>query len=345
MEEELNHQEAPVEAPQNPPQEAPQEAPKEPVPALEVDERTGRRRVVMKGPEPPKEEPPQEEPPKETPKEEPPQEEPTKQEAPHAPTAILNQFAPKPVYKPDEMVLAMQLGNVDESRIPPELKAQYEAVKPKAPTKEDAEREIREKIQSMAKAEAMKKSGATEEDLKLGEFSDDEEVQKRVQDYKTAYELAQQQIIRDSLDRYRAMRAAETKRMEVMQNVKNFIDEQRAKEPNFDAIGKRMETKFLEMPFQQAAVIEPVLKAAMAGNLTDAQAKVLGDYYELCRKDVYAKINNTSVTPQPVIPKVEGKGAGLSAETHPDYAKLLREAGMRDKPRIIASWLAAQKEK
>lgn len=343
--EEQNQQ--PVQQPvQETPQEPPKEAPKEPVnpvPTLELDERTGRKRVVLKTPEEPKEEP----------KEEPPQEPvqnpapPVKPEEPKpGERTFLNTLSNnKPYYKPDEMMLAMQLGRVDESRVPPEFKAQYEATKPKPPTQEEAEKAIREKIQAMAKKEAMAKSGATEEDLSLGDFSDDEEVQKRVQDYKTAYELAQQAIIRDSLDKYQRMRAEEDSRREVMQNVKNFIDEQRAKEPHFDDIGKLMETKFLEMPFQQAAVIEPVLRSAVAGTLNAAQAKVLGDYYEFCRKDLYAQINKTSVTPQPIVPKVEGKGAGLSTEQHADFAKLLREASVREKPRILADWIRTQKEK
>lgn len=324
------------------PAEPAQNIPAEPVPHLEIDDRTGKRTVVMKAPEPAEKEPEEEPKPQEPPTAEPAQEPEPPKEGPN----LINKIAgtPKPFYKADELMLAMQLGNVDESRIPPEIKPRYDAAtKPKQPTQEEAERAVREKIQSMAREEAMKKSGISEDDLQLGEFSDDPDVQKRIRDYHTAYELAQQKIIRDSLDRYKQMQAAEQSRKEVMQDVKRFIDEQRAKEPHFDEIGKLMETKFQEMPFKQAAVIEPVLRSAVNGTLTAQQAEVLGQYYDICRKELYAKINKTSVTPQPIVPKVEGRGAGLSTDTSKDYAKLLREASVREKPRILAEWINNQR--
>lgn len=251
-------------------------------------------------------------------------------------------------YKPEEMVLAMQLGNVDESKIPPHLKQQYEALKhkndPPQPTQEEAEKEVRKKISEMAKEEAMKKTGATEDDIQLGEFSDDAEVQQRVRDYKVAYDLAVQRIIRDSFDKYAKMQEESRKQQEVRNNVRNFIQEQRAKEPHFDEIGQMMNTAYLNMPYKQASIIAPVVDAARKGIMSQEQANILGQYYEICRKALYARINKTSVTPKPVVPKVEKRGTGASAPKNVDYAKMLREASVRDKSKVLAAWLNSRKK-
>lgn len=337
-------------APAEPAAEAPQPepAPAEPVPHLEIDERTGKRSVVIKAPESPQtaETKPQvqnvpqaEEKPNEAQNSEP-------EAKPNLDLINKVTGAPKPFYKPDELMLNMQLGTVDVERVPPEIRQRYQALnQQKQPTQAEAEKAVREQIQKMAKSEAMKKSGITEDELQLGEFSDDPEVEKKIRDYRTAYELAQQTIIRDSLDRYRKIQAAENSRREVMNNVKKFIEDQRAVEPHFDEIGKLMETKFQEMPYQKAVAIAPVLQAAINHNLTQEQANVLGEYYNICRKEIYAKINKTSVTPQPIIPKVEGRGAGLSTGESKDYASLLRNASLRNKPSILAEWIKSAKEK
>lgn len=344
---------APESAPQPEPQSepAPKAEPQE-GPRLAVDERTGRRRVVgfeppapreseQKFPEvPEKAEPPEEAKPVETPK------------VPEVPepgdSELLNKLSgiqPKPnYYSPEELSLAMQLKNVDESRIPPQYKAQYDALKPKPPTQADVESQIRAKIQSMAQAEAMKKSGCTQEDLEMGEFSDDPDVAKRVQDYKVAYEMAQQQIIRDSTMAYQRAQAEQAKRMQVMQNVQNFVNTQRQQEPHFDEIGKFMETYFQSLPYKQATLVAPCLEAAMKGNLTQAQADILGEYYKICRKEFYARLNHTSTTPTPKAPRVETRGNGASASPQTDYASMLRNASMRNKSRILAAWLQSAKK-
>lgn len=329
---------------------------------LVEDERTGRKRVVTV--EEPQEEPPQEEPPQETHEEPQPQETPPQEETPNPITQAVDAMnkatetppEPKPpepsetpasnFYRPDEMVLAMQLGNVDEARIPPQFRQQYDALKqknaPPQPTPEEAEKAVRKRISDMAREEAMKKSGASEDDLALGEFSDDPDVQQRVRDFKVAYDLASQRIIRDSLDRYHEMQAKARAQQEVNNNVRSFIEEQRAKEPNFDKIGQLMSTAYLTMPYQQARIIAPVLDAAQKGTMTQAQANILGQYYEICRKQLYAQINKTSVTPQPVVPKVEKRGTGAPASEPVDYAKMLRDAGARDKSKVLAAWLNAK---
>lgn len=331
---------------------------------LDIDERTGRRRVVtVEAPKlEPKPEPQQTPPPFQT---EAPKPNPITQAANAMNQALSNpqpvqppQPMPQPqpeqpvqqnnFYRPDEMVLAMQLGNVDESRIPPNIRPQYEALKnkdaPPPPTQEETEKAVRQRIYDLAREEAMKKSGATEDDITLGEFSDDPDVQQRVRDYKIALDLAQQRIIRDSLEKYNQMQAAAKERQEVINNVRNFIDEQRAKEPNFDKIGELMSTAYLNMPYQQAMIVAPVIEAARNGTMTQAQANILGQYYEICRKQLYAQINKTSVTPTPVVPKVEKRGSGTQASQPVDYAKMLRESNVKDKPRILSMWMASQKK-
>lgn len=325
---------------------------------LVEDERTGRKRVVTVPKSAPVEEEPKPEPQKPSgPVITPP--EPPKNPITQSIEAMNNGGNNQPVanqaqvqapqyYKTDELLLAMQLKSVDESRIPPNLRAQYEAIKkqnePPQPTPEEAEKAVRQKIDELAREEAMKKTGATDDDLQLGEFSDDESVQARVRDYKIAYDLARERIIKGSLNRYAQMQAETKNRQEVMNNVRNFIAEQRAKEPNFDKIGEMMNTEYLNMPYNQAAIIAPVVEAARKGNLTQGQANILGQYYEICRKKLYAQINKTSVTPKPIVPKVENRGTGASAPQTVDYAKMLREASYRDKSKVLAAWLRSAKQ-
>lgn len=340
-EENLNQPAAAEPAPAEPPQGEPVSVQNEPAqpqqtPAIriEIDERTGRRRVVRDTPEPPKPEPAKPEPqPIQTP--------PATQEPPQ-PTLIqkLTGEEPKPAfYSPEEMALAMQLKSVDESRIPPQYKAQYEAVKPQPAPQPDLASQIRQKIQDMAKAEAMKRSGATEDDLELGEFSDDAQTAERVRDYRTYYEIAQQNIIRDMNDRYRAMQAEQQARKEVYQGVNDFVKSQQKTEPHFAEISQRMETEFKRLPYEKAAVIVPAIQSAQNGTLSEAQAQVLGNYYELCRKEFYADLNGTSTTPTPKVPSVERRGAGENVAKRQDFAQLLRNANVKDKPGILAAWI------
>lgn len=321
---------------------------------LRTDERTGRKIV-----EPITTPQPQEEP-----KPEPAKvfEKPTEQQAPQPqqvqPQQTPPQTAPVPpqgtppvptpapnYYSAAEMSLAMQLGNVDESRIPPAYQPQYQALKQKdaPPPKTEAElrTEFLDTVSKMAKEKAMKDVGLTEDELAMGDFSDDESVREKMDRFKTAMEINRTKIINGYSENLRMEQLKAQRENEFKQGVASWINDQRASEPNFDAIGTFMVSHVKEMPYEKAVAIAPSIDRALKGQLTEQDAEIVKGFYDECRKEFYAKKNGTSTTPSPRSPSVESKGTGKDVNKAPDYAEMLRNAAPRDKPQIIQAWLGA----
>lgn len=246
-------------------------------------------------------------------------------------------------YSPAEMSLAMQLGNVDESRIPPEYQPQYMALKQKnaPPPKSEAElrTEFLDTVNKMAKEQAMKDVGLTEDQLQVGEFSDDENIRQNIERYKTALEVNRAKIVSGYGEQIRLAQEQAKQNNAFKQDVASWIDQQRQAEPNFDKIGFFMQEHYKTMPYEKAATIAPAIQKAMKGQLDPQSAEIVKAYYEDCRKEFYAKKNGTSTTPTPKAPSVEKKGSGLEVEKPIDYASQLRTASVRDKSAIVAAWL------
>ena len=170
----------PVETHETPAEESPRMG-------LRIDERTGRK-VVETIPSGAEVEAPESE-----------NHEPAEEQAEQIqqPQAQQQQF-----YSPAELSLAIQMGQVDESKIPPEYQPQYLAMKqqnaPKPPPqKSEAElrNEFLDAVNKAAHDKAMKDVGITEDELSMGEFSDNDEIQTKVSRYKAALDVARSQII------------------------------------------------------------------------------------------------------------------------------------------------------
>lgn len=253
-------------------------------------------------------------------------------------------------YSPAELSLAIQMGQVDESRIPPEYQPQYLAMKqqnaPKPPPqKSEAElrNEFLDAVNKAAHDKAMKDVGITEDELSMGEFSDNDEIQTKVSRYKAALDVARSQIISGYSEQVRIEQMKAQQENEFKQGVADWINEQRAAEPNFDEIGFFMQEHYKTMPYEKAAAIAPAIQKAMQGKLDPQSAEVVKNYYEDCRKEFYAKKNGTSTTPSPRSPSVERKGTGQDVVKPIDYAEQLRAAPMRDKSKIVEAWLSSMK--
>jgi hypothetical protein len=262
---------------------------------------------------------------------------------------VQTQTQPTPqYYTPAEMSLAMQLGNVDEKKIPPQILPQYTALKaknaPQGKTPQEIQTQMREKIREMAKMRAMAATNVTKEELDIGEFSDDPDVSKRVQDFHTAYALEQNKIISDTMEKYNQQQRQAQAYQNVQKGVVDFINQQSKVEPHFDDIDKMMMNAYADMPHKAGAVVEPAVRAAIQHKMTEKDAEILGEYYKYCRKEYYAKLNKTSTTPQQIPPKVETKGTGAEVKEKIDYAKALREANARDKSAVLNAWLKAKKK-
>ena len=253
-------------------------------------------------------------------------------------------------YSPAELSLAIQMGQVDESKIPPEYQPQYLAMKqqnaPKPPPqKSEAElrNEFLDAVNKAAHDKAMKDVGITEDELSMGEFSDNDEIQTKVSRYKAALDVARSQIISGYSEQVRIEQMKAQQENEFKKGVADWINEQRAAEPNFDEIGFFMQEHYKTMPYEKAAAIAPAIQKAMQGKLDPQSAEVVKNYYEDCRKEFYAKKNGTSTTPSPRSPSVERKGTGQDVVKPIDYAEQLRAAPVRDKSKIVEAWLSSMK--
>lgn len=309
---------------------------------LRVDERTGRRVVENIG---------HDEPMVKT------NDEPIEKKETEVPVAQPEQpqEQPQPVqqpqpqyYTPAEMSLAMQLGQVDESKIPPQYQPQYLALKqkdapPPQPQKSEAElrTEFLDAVNAAAKEKAMKDLEITEDELAMGEFSDDEEIQTKVARYKTALEMARSQIINGYSEQVRIEQAKMQQETEFKKGVSDWIDEQRQSEPHFDEIGFFMQDYYKSMPYEKAATIAPAVEKAMKGQLDPQSAEIVKSYYDDCRKEFYAKKNGTSTTPVARSPRVEQHGTGQDVAKPIDYAEQLRSAPVRDRAKIVEAWLGS----
>lgn len=335
----------------------------EPKIGIRVDERTGRR-IIESVQEPfTNEEPKQEEPKREEPKTEPEQpEEPVQDSQPAQTTQPVQttqpiqnqpiqtpqiQNQPLPFYSPAEMTLAIQMGQVDQNRIPPEYAAQYAAMVSRNAPKPKSEAELRndflDSVNKMAKERTMKDLGVTDEELSTGEFSDDENIRNKVERYKTQLEINRTNIISEYAEQVRIEQLKAQQANEFKASVASWINEQRAQEPHFDDIGFYMQEHYKTMPYEKAASIAPAMQKALSGNLDPQSAQVIQNYYNDCRKEYYAKLNGTSTTPTPRSPTVERRGTGKSVEKPVDYAEKLRNASVRDKAAIVGEWLNAMK--
>lgn len=246
-------------------------------------------------------------------------------------------------YTPAEMSLAMQLGQVDEGRIPAEFMPQYMALKAKdepAPkTAEEVRREFYDKVTASVKGQTMQEVGITDDELALGEYADDPAVREKIERYKLALEMNRRKAVDAVYDGIRAEQETQKAQQQFRNGVAEWINAQRTQEPHFDDIGSYMTEAYKNMRYEDAKVIAPAMEAALNGNLTPEYAAVIQKYYEGCRKEYYAKLNGTSTTPTPRTPVVETKGGGRNVSEETDYGKLLREASPRDKSRIVDAWL------
>ena len=242
------------------------------------------------------------------------------------------------------------MGQVDESKIPPEYQPQYLAMKqqnaPKPPpqkSEEELRNEFLDAVNKAARDKAMKDVGITEDELSMGEFSDNDEIQTKVSRYKAALDVARSQIISGYSEQVRIEQMKAQQENEFKKGVADWINEQRAAEPHFDEIGFFMQEHYKTMPYEKAAAIAPAIQKAMQGKLDPQSAEVVRSYYEDCRKEFYAKKNGTSTTPSPRSPSVERKGTGQDVVKPIDYAKQLRSAPVRDKSKIVEAWLSSMK--
>jgi len=257
--------------------------------------------------------------------------------------------APAPQLQPytfDELTLAIQLGAVDESRIPPSLAVQYGQFKERQaqqaaiaagqqeaakPTKEE---EAQQRIQFMEQVEktayeiTLKQLGLTEQDVtdsEYSDYSDDPEKGNRVKQFNSLKEYNKQRIFADVLQEQQKAAAAAEAQKAINNSVAAFEQQERQKEPKFNEINKELLTYYQSLPYSKGARYAEAINSYNKGTLTEQQAKDLQEYYDETKKMVYARANNLSTTPKPVVRRpasVESPGTGLNIPKQADPSEL-----------------------
>lgn len=267
-------------------------------------------------------------------------------EQPAALAPLNNQPQALPVYTPQELSLAIQMGMVDESRIPPSLAIQYGQFKEKqaqqqaiaanqqqaqqAPQPNEAQQRIAymEEIEKTSRELTMKQLGLTEQDLadrEYADYSDNPDLEKRVKAFEGLNAYNRQQIINDvQAQQAKAAQQAAAQKA-VNDSILSFAQNEIRTEPKFTEINNALETYYQELPWAKADKYAKALNAYKAGTATEEQANVLKEYYDETKKMIYAKANNLSTTPTPVVrtpARVESPGTGLDTPRQADPTEL-----------------------
>ena len=273
-----------------------------------------------------------------------------------APQQIGQQFNQQlPAYTLDEFSNAIATGYVDEKRVPQEYQRQYadwkinQAVQAhnaqqraiaqqeaarraeieaqmNPETRQEQMREFLTGLDKEADARARQDAGLSEEDIENLDLMDDDDP--KLINYKLAKEWHRQDLMAKMQNRYADEQAQRQRQEAVYAGINQFTEEQRAKEPNFDAIDRMLLTRVNDLTYKQAQVIVPVLQALQNGTINEAQTEVLRNYYEDTRKMFYMQKNGLSATPKAVNrpPTVEraGDGRDVNSVYVPDYGALAK---------------------
>lgn len=268
-------------------------------------------------------------------------------------------------YTLDEFSAAIAAGDVDGSRVPDEYAKQYADYKIQRAMQEfnDNQRQAEQQRQQVekqlspeerqqaikdfysrvndeAKDRAMKDMGLSSEQLENLELEDDEA---SLMAYKAAFEWHRQQLISEVQQKANQEQAAKQAQQAIYQGIMSFVNEAKAKEPNFNAIDQIMQTRYKTLPYEQGRAAEEAINALKNGTITESQTETLRQYYENVRKEYYAEKNKLSTTPKaaPKPPVVENSGNGyqMPKDTTPDYSALRNAGSVRERKAWLSNFL------
>lgn len=262
-------------------------------------------------------------------------------------------------YSPEELTVALQMGAVDESRIPAQYQAQYQNYKAQQMAHQqsnqnvngetntqtnngDYNREFYKRIAELSSERAMEEVGITAEELAAAEYSDDSELATKMAAYKIATDWHKADIISKVQQEAQQYSAKQAQQSAIYQDIANYTIELKKQEPNFDKIDQLMSIRYQELPYAQTQVIAETLTSLKQGRITPQQCETLKKYYEDTRLHFYAQNNNLNTAPQQVIrpQAVEQPGQGASVHNTPiDYSQL-RKADFRGKQEFVAKIFA-----
>lgn len=281
-------------------------------------------------------------------------------QSPAAPTA----------YTSDEFLQAMTLGQVDESRIPDALKANYialcqqrqiaamqaqqqAAMQQQAASMQQPSQETQpapdmtamyRRMREVAEAKARADLGLSASDLESVEYGEDEEAQKKVEAYRVAVEMNIQQLARSIDEHQRQMVAEQQESQQAMAQIVPLYQQLAATEPHFAEIDQMMIGHYRHMAYADAVKVEAAMRRLAQGSPTRADVPVLKEYYDKTRKAFYAKRQGVPTTPVPAMPparaqppKVEGAGRVTAAPAKEVDWRAMRTMDARERSAFIAA--------
>ena len=279
------------------------------------------------------------------------------------------QAATPPAYTSDELIQAMTYGQVDESRIPDNLKANYIAlrqqqqiaamqaqqlavqqaqtpsVQPEPPAPDMTA--MYQRMREVAEAKAMQDLGIDPGELESIEYSDDDAAQQKAQAYKIAVDMNLQQLARrvDEYQQQAVTQQAETQA--AMQELVPRYQQMISSEPNFAQIDVMMGEHYKSLPYAEAMQVRDTIARFNAGQLTRADIPVLETYYKKTREAFYAKQQGLSRTPQPAMPparaqppQVEGAGRVTAAPQKEVDWRSMRNMDTRQRSAFLRAHLS-----
>lgn len=258
-----------------------------------------------------------------------------------------------PKYSLEEFSNALASGRVDADRVPQEYQAQYadyrirealaqrQAQQRQAMAQEQARRQqiaqqmtpenrvqankdFYRGLDEEARRAALQDLQLTQEQLDDAEFADNGDEVKR--DYENAVAWHKDRIRNELQARYQQEQNYKYQQQNVYADIQAFVEQERAKDPNFDAIDRQLATRYKTLPYEQGREIEAALNALKAGTIDRRGVEVVQKYYLDTRKEFHAKKSGISAKPKAVKkpPVVESTGSGqqVSPSYKPDYGAL-----------------------
>lgn len=329
---------------------------------LVTDPQTGRKRIVSNTPQ--ASETPEEESGNDDAEQQQPEAE-QKQEESTTPEQQTSQQEPQaqPLlhtepYTLDELNSAIQNNHVDESRIPAQYQVQYAQYRQEQMQRQqqlqqqqqafaaqqqqqqlEQQKQMFAQIDQAATNQAMQAYGLTQDDIDTAEYSDDEDLKNKVAQYHTAKDYFKGQLINAIQQQQMQTQAAQNEQKAIYASIVDYTRKIQAEEPNFDEINQMMGTYYQSVPYKDAAAVSDAINALNAGNINQAQCKVLEGYYNQCRTAYYAKKNDLTKTPKKVpVPKVEQPGNGAKSQPKPFDFTQLRNMTERERRAAMAQY-------
>lgn len=236
--------------------------------------------------------------------------------------------APAPYRDTAELLAAIQNNTVDERRIPMEQAFAYanykqQMLQAQRAQQAQAQQEPQQnaamsreqffaRIEDAARAATLKDLNLTEEQLATAEYADDTDLQARAARFDASLAWNRNAImaqVQAEQQRIMNQRAAV---QQIYNDINAKVAEYSKTEPEWAGINNLMSTYFWKMPHEEAVKYAAAINAYNSGNITEAQAQDLQEYYDKTRVAYYAKKNNlgTVNNPAPPVPKVEQPGNG-----------------------------------